>query len=312
MNKIIKIIAVNSLIVHFVFVIGCSVSTANQTPVKSVISLLDGFENISLGMSLGELKIKRNVIRDDKFYFTSDKDLYIETNPQTGMEGINYYFLKDQLVATSFWFVVKKDYADQLQEIVNNITKELGHVNQFSYRTLDGREFLIYPNLIWNTPKAKVKLQFLSLAGLHLRDQQIKNKNQLIELSLITNDEVASEMVLWGIESKATPKEIIEEAESFQKTLEKVGRESEPILKANRLAQQGKWQDAIEAYEVAVKIKHFEGEARLGMARAYEELENYEKAIEHLELGLPLINDWARPKYEKKITELKIKVNQKD
>ncbi len=102
------------------------------------------------------------------------------------------------------------------------------------------------------------------------------------------------------------------ESQGLATALEQAEISSAPILKASRFEQEQKWNEAIEAYKEAMTFDRHKGAARIGLARIYEKLGNYKQAIEQLELALPQINDWAKPEYEKKLSELKIKASQKN
>jgi len=208
-KAIIKSFISGPVFIYLLMLCGCSTSMADQIPVKSIISSLDGFESVSLGMSLSDLRSQRKIERDDSFYFTSDKDLYIEMAPRVGIEGVNYYFLKEHLIAASFWFKPEQNYHDQILKTIGNITKELGRPTKIIYRTLDGRKFLVYPNLIWDSPKASVKLQFLSPTMFNLSKEGVKNNDRSIELTIMRDDKITSEMVTWGLESVNVSQEII-------------------------------------------------------------------------------------------------------
>ncbi len=99
-------------------------------------------------------------------------------------------------------------------------------------------------------------------------------------------------------------------AESFEKVLGQAEVSSAPILNASRFEREEKWDEAIQAYQEALAFDRHEGAARLGLARIYEKTGNYGKAVEQLEMAMPKINDWAKPEYEKKLTELKSKATQ--
>ena len=79
------------------------------------------------------------------------------------------------------------------------------------------------------------------------------------------------------------------------------------IFKAHDLAQARKWPEAIVAYEEAAKIKRFEWESQRGLSRVYEEIGDYQKAVLYLEKTPP--QEWARPEYEKKLSELRAKTS---
>lgn len=98
-----------------------------------------------------------------------------------------------------------------------------------------------------------------------------------------------------------------EQAESFAYAIKKAQVENTPIVRGRELEEQRRWQDAIKHYEQVLASGKFAREAHAGLARIYEILAEYDKAIEHREQELLLIADWAKPEYQKKLSELKAK-----
>jgi tetratricopeptide (TPR) repeat protein len=98
-----------------------------------------------------------------------------------------------------------------------------------------------------------------------------------------------------------------DQANQMALAIQKAHKENEPILTGLQLEEKGDWIKVIGYYEKLLSNKQYQWEAHAGLARAYEALGQYEKAIEHLEIKMKSVADWARPEYEAKLAALKVK-----
>ncbi len=128
-----------------------------------------------------------------------------------------------------------------------------------------------------------------------------KKKTETLSKTTVENAKSSGDLYIMAGMSKG-------QAEGLTQALKEAEISSKPILQARALEKDGKLDDAVRAYQAAVRVKRHEGEARLGLSRVYEKQGNYAKAVESLAVALDKnINDWAKPEYTQKLSDLKSK-----
>ncbi len=130
--------------------------------------------------------------------------------------------------------------------------------------------------------------------------QSQKKENQTVVTETQATKSSGTHYILGGMTK--------EQGETLGKAIQEAQVEMAPILKGSELEKQGKWSEAIQHYQALLESKEFGWNAKRGLARAFEAMGDYEKAIFYLEQSPP--KDYAKPEWEKELSRLKAKAAQ--